>query len=210
MSVCTNVSIHGLSFALEQTDRPSDPADSAAWTLWLTPTASRPPDFLPQISSGLSVSGAGCVANDLWDRQFDGRVERTSQRPLARGAISVRNALILLLLMLCLSLGVVLSLDAASRQLCLMLAVAAIPPILLTHRPNDGSTSPGRSRHLLDSPLIPRAAATGEVSADPSLIGCWLATVVWTFGFDSLRRRTDETTPPSVFTAVPSALVDMW
>ena len=87
--------------------------------------------LLQIVLGGLSVSGAGCVANDLWDRQFDGRVERTSQRPLARGAISVRNALILLLLMLCLGLGVVLSLDAASRQLCLMLAVATILPILL-------------------------------------------------------------------------------
>ena len=39
--------------------------------------------------------------------------------------------------------------------------------------------------------LIPWAAATGEVSADPSLIGCWLATVVWTFGFDTVYAMAD-------------------
>ena len=166
----------------------------AAWTLWLTPTAPPSAGLLLQIVlGGLSVSGAGCVANDLWDRQFDGRVERTSQRPLARGAISVRNALILLLLMLCLSLGVVLSLDAASRQLCLMLAVAAIPPILLYPSAKRWFNFPQAVLAICwgFAVLIPWAAATGEVSADPSLIGCWLATVVWTFGFDTVYAMAD-------------------
>ena len=82
----------------------------AGWALWLTPKAPPSPVLLAQIVlGGLAVSGAGCIANDLWDRRFDGRVERTSQRPLARGAINVRSAVVMLLVMLGLSLGVVLT-----------------------------------------------------------------------------------------------------
>ena len=41
----------------------------AGWSLWLTPSA--PPDLLLLLQiviGGLAVSGAGCIANDLWDR----------------------------------------------------------------------------------------------------------------------------------------------
>ena len=79
----------------------------AGWSLWLSPAAPPSVLLLSQIVvGGLAVSGAGCIANDLWDRRFDGRVERTSQRPLARGAIGVTAAVLLLIVMLVLSLGV--------------------------------------------------------------------------------------------------------
>lgn len=41
------------------------------------------------------MRAAGCVVNDIADRKFDGQVERTTQRPLASGAVATRNALIL-------------------------------------------------------------------------------------------------------------------
>ena len=100
---------------------------------WSSRSPSAPPglDLLLQIVvGGLAVSGAG-IANDLWDRRFDGRVERTKQRPLARGAIGPTSALVLLIVLLSLSLAVVLSLDEASRQLCLLLSIGALPAILL-------------------------------------------------------------------------------
>ena len=83
----------------------------AGWSLWLLPTS--PPDpalVLLIVLGGLAVSGAGCVANDLWDRRIDPLVERTRQRPLASGAIGVTAALGLLLLTLVLALAVVLAL----------------------------------------------------------------------------------------------------
>ena len=50
----------------------------AGWSLWLSPSAPPGLDLLLQIVvGGLAVSGAGCIANDLWDRRFDGEVERT-------------------------------------------------------------------------------------------------------------------------------------
>ena len=37
---------------------------------------------------------AGCVENDIADRKFDPFVERTQDRPLAQGVITVRAALL--------------------------------------------------------------------------------------------------------------------
>lgn len=41
----------------------------------------------------LVMRGAGCTINDLWDRNLDPLVERTKFRPIARKAISPRNAI---------------------------------------------------------------------------------------------------------------------
>jgi 4-hydroxybenzoate polyprenyltransferase len=40
------------------------------------------------------VRSAGCVCNDIWDRDIDPHVERTRFRPLARNAVTVHNAMI--------------------------------------------------------------------------------------------------------------------
>lgn len=39
------------------------------------------------------MRGAGCTINDLWDRNLDPHVTRTRLRPIARGAITVRQAI---------------------------------------------------------------------------------------------------------------------
>jgi len=166
----------------------------AGWSLWLSPSAPPSATLLLQIViGGLAVSGAGCVANDLWDRRFDSRVERTKGRPLARGAIGVGSALTLLLLMLVLSLAVVLSLDAGSLQLCLLLAVLALPPILLYPSAKRWFAYPQAILALCwgFAVLIPWAAAEQRLWLNPSLIGCWLATVLWTFGFDTVYAMAD-------------------
>ena len=41
------------------------------------------------------MRSAGCCANDVADREFDRHVKRTAQRPVTRGAVSVREALAL-------------------------------------------------------------------------------------------------------------------
>ena len=53
----------------------------AAWSLWLQ--SPRPDGNLVMliIIGGLAVSGAGCIANDLWDHRIDAGVARTSDRP---------------------------------------------------------------------------------------------------------------------------------
>ena len=53
------------------------------------------------------MRAAGCIANDLADRNLDGHVERTRLRPLVTGALTVKEAFALLLLLLAVALGLV-------------------------------------------------------------------------------------------------------
>ena len=53
------------------------------------------------------MRSAGCIVNDILDREFDKKVERTKDRPLASGKISWKLALIYALI-LCLIAFVVL------------------------------------------------------------------------------------------------------
>jgi 4-hydroxybenzoate polyprenyltransferase len=46
------------------------------------------------LTGALVMRGAGCTINDLWDRNLDPHVARTRLRPIARGAVSPRSAVI--------------------------------------------------------------------------------------------------------------------
>lgn len=52
------------------------------------------------------MRAAGCVVNDLWDCDLDGRVERTATRPIPSGDLSVKQALVCLLLLLVIGLAI--------------------------------------------------------------------------------------------------------
>ena len=166
----------------------------AGWSLWLTPNAPPTAELISLIAiGGLMVSGAGCIANDLWDRRIDRQVERTRQRPLAKGSIRIPTAVGLLLLLLLLSLLVVVSLPTASRGLCLGLAVLALPPILLYPSAKRWFAYPQAVLALCwgFAVLIPWAASQANLSGGWPLIGCWLATLMWTFGFDTVYAMAD-------------------
>jgi 4-hydroxybenzoate polyprenyltransferase len=57
------------------------------------------------------MRGAGCTINDMLDSKFDSQVERTKTRPIARGALSHKQALKFLALQLTAGLGILLSLN---------------------------------------------------------------------------------------------------
>ena len=48
----------------------------------------------------LLMRSAGCVINDFFDKDFDGKVERTKERPLVTGSVSSKEALILFCILL--------------------------------------------------------------------------------------------------------------
>ena len=52
----------------------------------------------------VTMRGAGCIINDLWDRDLDAKVERTKSRPLASGAVKPWQAGIFLSVLLFLGL----------------------------------------------------------------------------------------------------------
>jgi len=63
------------------------------------------------------MRSAGCCVNDVADRDFDRHVKRTAQRPVTRGAVSVREALGLGAALALLAFGLVLSTNPATIQL---------------------------------------------------------------------------------------------
>ncbi len=166
----------------------------AGWSLWLTPDA--PPSLalvLMIVLGGLAVSAAGCIANDLWDRRIDRNVERTKQRPLAQGILSVKQAVVVLILLLIISLGVVLNLPDSVRNLCFVLACFALPPILIYPSAKRWFAYPQAVLALCwgFAVLIPWAAQTGDLNGGWPLAGCWVATLLWTFSFDTVYAMAD-------------------
>jgi 4-hydroxybenzoate polyprenyltransferase len=166
----------------------------AGWALWLSPQAPPPVSLVGWVVlGGLAVSGAGCIANDLWDRRIDPQVERTRTRPLASGRLSVSVAVLLLLLCLGIALLVVLALPAAGRSLALGLAVAALPAVLLYPSAKRWFAFPQLVLALCwgFAVLIPWAAASGSLAGGWPLLLTWLATLLWTFGFDTVYAMSD-------------------
>jgi len=63
------------------------------------------------------MRSAGCVMNDLADRNFDGYVARTHKRPLVAGDVTVKQALILAAFLSLVSFGLVLLLNGLTMRL---------------------------------------------------------------------------------------------
>lgn len=75
------------------------------------------------------MRSAGCCLNDVADREFDRHVKRTAQRPVTRGAVSVREALILGAVLALLAFGLVLSTNTTTILWSFAaLAVAVVYP----------------------------------------------------------------------------------
>jgi 4-hydroxybenzoate polyprenyltransferase len=85
--------------------------------------------FLWLLLGAIAMRGAGCVYNDIVDRDLDARVARTASRPVASGAVSVRNALLWTLLLSLVGLLVLLRLPFPARIVALgsLILVAAYP-----------------------------------------------------------------------------------
>ena len=95
-------------------------------TLWAVWIASRgQPTFeivLIFVMGTFLMRSAGCAINDWADRDFDGRVARTRDRPLAAGEIAPKEALILAAVLAALAFGFVLFLN----RFAILLSVAAL------------------------------------------------------------------------------------
>ena len=75
------------------------------------------------------MRSAGCIANDLADRNIDIHIDRTKNRPLATRELSAFEALLLLCILLFLSLFLVLQLNLLTIKLslCALLSVLIYP-----------------------------------------------------------------------------------
>ena len=77
----------------------------------------------------IAMRGAGCVYNDIVDRDLDAQVARTAARPLASGAVSLRAAWLWLVTLSLIGLAVLLTLHPLAQVLALasLALVAAYP-----------------------------------------------------------------------------------
>ncbi len=75
------------------------------------------------------MRGAGCTWNDITDRNFDGAVERTRSRPIPSGQVTVKGAVIWMVLQALISFGILLSFNpmAISMGILALFPVAIYP-----------------------------------------------------------------------------------
>jgi len=133
------------------------------------------------------MRAAGCVVNDLWDRDIDRRVARTAGRPLASGAIRPRQAVVFLAALLVCGLLVLLCLNRLAQVLgAASLALVALYPLAkrITWWPQlvMGFT------FGFGAPMG-YAAATGRI--DWAWTALYGAAILWDLGFDTIYAHQD-------------------
>lgn len=97
------------------------------WALWLA--SNRHPTWLQIIIFTLGVilmRSAGCVLNDITDRNLDGMIQRTKTRPLAIGQISLKTAWILAIILLFSAAHLLYFLNKLTQYLALLALLLAI------------------------------------------------------------------------------------
>jgi len=134
------------------------------------------------------MRGAGCVYNDIVDRDFDARVARTADRPIPSGAVSVRQALAFMALLLAAGLlvlvqfnGFAIAVGAASLVLVftypLAKRVTYWPQAVLGLTFNWGV-------------LVGWAAVAGDIGG-PAL-ALYAGGLFWTLGYDTVYAHQDK------------------
>ncbi|MCT6855749.1 MAG: UbiA family prenyltransferase [Bombella apis] len=111
----------------------------------------------------LLMRSAGCVINDIWDRKIDAQVSRTAGRPLASGALSLRQGIGLLVLLLLGGLAVLLALP----PFCWALAPVAM---------------------LFGAPM---GYAASQENIDLPGILLYSGVILWQLGFDTIYGFQD-------------------
>ncbi len=134
------------------------------------------------------MRGAGCIINDIWDRDLDKQVERTRNRPLARGDISVKNALLLLTTLLLIAFIILLQFNWITITLgCLTLPLIVLYPLMkrVTYWPQ---IVLGLTFNF--SALMGYSAMTGTITLESMLL--YIGAIFWTIGYDTIYAHQDK------------------
>ncbi len=160
----------------------------ALWALFLA-TDGTPPWILVgvMVVGSIATSAAGCIVNDLWDRNIDPEVERTKTRPLAARTLTVQVGLVAALVCFLCAFGLALYLTPLSFWLC----VAAVPVIVLYPLAKRVFPIPQLVLSIAwgFAVLISWTAAVNQIELGTLLL--WGATVLWTLGFDTIYAMPD-------------------
>lgn len=135
----------------------------------------------------IAMRGAGAAYNDIVDRDLDARVARTRHRPLPSGEVSVRAALLFLLL-LC---GVGLLVLVQFNGFAIVLGFASLVPVALYPFMKRVTSMPQLVLGLAFAwgGLMGWAAAFGDLAAPAILV--YAAAIAWTIGYDTIYALQD-------------------
>ncbi|MDD9716723.1 4-hydroxybenzoate octaprenyltransferase [Dinoroseobacter sp. PD6] len=134
------------------------------------------------------MRGAGCTWNDITDRDFDAKVARTRSRPIPSGQVSVRGALVWMVVQALLAFGILLSFNMPAIGLGIAsLALVCVypfakrftwwPQIFLGLAFNWGA-------------LLAWTAETGTLLDAPSVL-LYVAGIAWTLFYDTIYAHQD-------------------
>ena len=138
-------------------------------------------------SGALVTRGAGCVVNDLWDRDLDRRVERTRGRPLASGAVTPLRALVFLAALGVVGLAILLQLNGAA----IALGVLSLVPVVLYPLAKRVTDFPQAVLGVTFGwgALLGSAAATGGLGWEAAAL--YAAAIAWILGYDTIYAHQD-------------------
>ena len=158
-----------------------------AWSVALAGVRGEWALFLWFLLGAFAMRSAGCVYNDIVDRQLDMQVERTRLRPLASGRVSLRSAWALAIGLSLVGLVVLLQLPRAAQGIALLsiFPVAAYPFMKrITWWPQAWL-----GLVFAWGALVGWPAATGEFALPALLL--WIGSIFWVVGYDTLYAIQD-------------------
>jgi 4-hydroxybenzoate polyprenyltransferase len=135
-----------------------------------------------------AMRSAGCIYNDIIDRDVDASVARTQGRPLANGQISLRSAIALALVLCLAGLAVLLQFNAFAIALGFgSLGIVLIYPLMkrVTFWPQAVL-----GLAFAWGALMGWAAVFGWLALAPMVL--YLAAVAWTIGYDTIYALQDK------------------
>jgi 4-hydroxybenzoate polyprenyltransferase len=158
-----------------------------AWSVALAGVDDRWDLFVWFFLGAFAMRSAGCVYNDIVDRDLDRKVERTRLRPLASGRASMRSAWVLIFLLCAVGLVVLTRLNS----LAAIIALASVAPVLAYPFMKRITWWPQAWLGLVFSwgALVGWPAVTGEFGLPALLL--WLGSIAWVVGYDTLYAIQD-------------------
>ena len=139
------------------------------------------------LAASILMRSAGCIVNDIYDKNFDKKIERTKNRPIAAKKISVGNAIfyIVLLCLLALLILVQFNLLTITLGLCSMILVFTYPFMKrITYWPQFflGLT-------FNWGIIMGWTSITNNISLEPIIL--YTAAIFWTLGYDTIYGLQD-------------------
>ncbi|APX67290.1 4-hydroxybenzoate octaprenyltransferase [Sphingomonas sp. LK11] len=159
--------------------------------VWAIALAGGLPDRWPLVLwfllGSIAMRGAGCVFNDIVDRDLDAQVARTRARPIPSGLVSVKLAAVWLVALCLIGLVVLVQL----RPLAAIVAVASLAPVAAYPFMKRITWWPQAWLGMVFSwaALVGWAEVAGSLSAPLWLL--YAGSIAWVIGYDTIYALQD-------------------